>query len=902
VKTTVQENRELDEGIKTLGEKLGRGNLVEEAVGKMRPLLDDEGLKAYLFLADTFASLDPSFSTWLLQAGGNILSPLGDHSARREVLEALREMGRTKWSVVEHACRSLQELADVPREFILRWLRYGSTLADIDQDAALQYFEASIPVLKSLGTERFDLWASFGHEIARMSWKAAKEYFKSSSEVLKKIDPCDLERWARLGIYLVEKSPRIKAAYNAHSLLAAGSGAGKAKKVDLAVQYFKSAPQILSRLSIHDLEEWVEKGLETVETQRDKGTSFFSLQTGTSRMAVEGLVKGLELKDIHTVLCSYAEALRGSKLQIRSSSVFYKNLPGLSRFFSVTDGVKIFLPSRIEVFEGEDLNFKTYKWILTHELAHLLFGTFDINRTDLARLGELQSPLPAFKIFEFLEDERVDYLMGLQYPGLEKDRRLIMEAYLTRMPSHRREVRQSVFETLSFRVSGRLGESAGQDCRLTPLLKEALSKVICPGCSVKEVLDLTIQLYTSLNGEADCAVCENRESPDRVFYRGIIDFELVDAARSGMTRLVRDMTERFYERKMEIAPEHVTAALNRIEEAQLIDSQELLWQIEDSERLNGLFDEVQEIIADMEAERRIRRAVYYDEWDMKLDDYRKDWCRVRELDMPETSPVFYHRTIDENYGIVSLLRRHFGLLRPDRIKRFFREERGDDIDFDALIEAVVERHAGVMPSDRVYIRREKNLRDVSVAFLVDMSYSTGDVLSSGKRIIDVEREGLVLMAEALESIGDRWAVYGFSTHYRDKVDFFVVRDFDEPMGNEVKSRFESIKPIAQTRLGAAIRHANSLLARQGSRIRLLILLSDGRPYDIDYGDADYAVEDTRRALWEGRRKGVNSFCITVDKKSRDYLPYMYGEANYTLIDNIETLPVRLPLIYKRLTT
>jgi len=189
-----------------------------------------------------------------------------------------------------------------------------------------------------------------------------------------------------------------------------------------------------------------------------------------------------------------------------------------------------------------------------------------------------------------------------------------------------------------------------------------------------------------------------------------------------------------------------------------------------------------------------------------------------------------------------------------------------------------------------------------VAFLVDMSYSTGDVLSSGKRIIDVEREGLVLMAEALESIGDRWAVYGFSTHYRDKVDFFVVRDFDEPLSNEVKMRFESIRPIAQTRLGAAIRHANSMLARQPSRIRLLILLSDGRPYDIDYGDADYAIEDTRRALWEGKKKGVSSFCITVDKKSRDYLPYMYGEANYTLIDNIETLPARLPLIYKRLTT
>lgn len=242
------------------------------------------------------------------------------------------------------------------------------------------------------------------------------------------------------------------------------------------------------------------------------------------------------------------------------------------------------------------------------------------------------------------------------------------------------------------------------------------------------------------------------------------------------------------------------------------------------------------------------------------------------------------------------------MLRPDRFKRYFREERGDDLDLDAVIESIVERHAGKTPSDKVYIRRDKKLRDVSVAFLIDMSYSTGEVLPSGKRIIDVEREGLVLMAEALESIGDQWAVYGFSTERRDKADFFVVRDFNEPFNDTVKMRFEGIRPIALTRLGVAIRHANSFLEKQDSLIRLLILLSDGRPYDIDYGDVDYAVEDTRMALWEGRNKGINSFCITVDKKSRDYLPHMYGEANYTIIDNIEALPISLPLIYKKLTT
>ncbi|MGC2063368.1 MAG: hypothetical protein WA610_10325 [Thermodesulfovibrionales bacterium] len=894
------ERQTVQEIATSVAEKLGSADLVSETVRSLSSVLDEEGMKHYLLIVDSFSSLDRSLALFFLKSGRATLEPLRDPEARKEVLVLLLKMGRSKWSVVEAAYLKLPLLESYPA-LVLQWLQSASTLADIDQDVALQYLEGSISVIKSIGTGRFTDWASFGEEIARLSWKTAKEYFKSSPEVFKRIDACDLERWARLGIYLLEKSPKIKTGYDAHSMLAAGAAAGKSKKIDLALQYFKSAPQILARLSIKDLEEWVAKGLEAADTHKDSSASYFSLETGSSRNAVEGLVKGMELKDIHTVLRSYAEALAGKKLMLRSSSIFYKNLPGLSRFFSVTDGERIFLPSRIEAFADEELNFKTYKWILTHELGHLLHGTFDIEKKDLDCLTGLKNPNQAFKIFEFLEDERVDYLLGLTYPGLEKDRRTIMDAFLSQTHA-KGEVKRSVFESLSFRMTDTMTDSDTMICRLTPLLKEALAQVLRPDCTVRDVLDLTVRLYTSLNGETSCEVCENRESMDRLFYRGIIDYDLVENARSGTSRLVVDMVERFNEKKAGIARETVAAVLRQIEEAEIIDSEELLWQVEDSERLSELFEQVQNAIAEMEAEKRLRRSVYYDEWDMKLGDYRKDWCRVREMDMPETSPAFYHKTITENYGLVSLLRRHFSLLRPDRIKRFFREERGDDIDLDAVIEAVVERHAGITPSDRVYIRREKNLRDVSVAFLLDMSYSTGDELSSGKRIIDIEREGMVLMAEALESIGDQWAVYGFSSNYRDKVDFFVVHDFDEPFGITAKMRFESIRPIAQTRLGAAIRHANRLLARRPSRIRLLILLSDGRPYDIDYGDSDYAVEDTRRALWEGRRKGVNSFCITVDKKSRDYLPYMYGEANYTLIDNIETLPARLPLIYKRLTT
>jgi len=884
----------------TLIEKMGHDESVHEAIAGVRELLDEQGMKAYLLLVESFLSVDAPFSHLMIRTGYETLSGIQGQSARRESLEALLGMGRSKWSVVEQAYRMLPQITGVPGEFVPRWLSWGRSLADIDQDVALQYFDSSPVVIGSIGHERTERWALSGLVIAKKYWKAAREYFKSSPEITKKMDFCDLDRWARLGMYLIEKSPQMKAGYDAHSLLAQGTGAGKSKVMDLAVQYFRSAPQILGRLSLQDLENWVQKGLEITGTGSRKGEAYFSLRTGASRQEMDFLVKGLELKDIHTVLDSYAESLMGRKVRIRSSSVFYKNLPGLGRFFSVSDGSRVFVPSRMEIFGEEELNFKTYKWALTHELAHLLFGTFAITRDDTRQLDRLPAEVPAFKIFEFLEDERVDHLMGLLYPGLEKDRQLIMNAFAAQV-GRKEELGQSVFASVGFRFTEKPVSSSLRHHRLVELLSEAVSRVTVPGCTVQDVLDLTLRLCEAWDGGAVCEADESRETADRVFYRGVLDFKLVDETRLGMSKLVAWLVERFQEKNIEATPENIEKALDRIDEAEGPESEILLWQITGPDGLAELSEQVESELEEIEKESRFRRTVLYDEWDNALEDYKKDWCRVREIDMPSTSLLFYDQTVQKYYGMVSLLRRHFGLLRPDRVKRYFREERGDDLDIDALIEAVVERHAGITPSDRVYIRRDKKLRDVSVAFLVDMSYSTGEALPSGKRIIDVEREGLVMMAEALESIGDQWAVYGFSTERRDKVDFHVIRDFDEPFNDDVKMRFEGIKPMAQTRLGAAIRHANRLLGRQNSLIRLLILLSDGRPYDVDYGDVDYAVEDTKMALWEGRTKGINSYCITVDKKSRDYLPHMYGEANYTIIDNIDALPISLPLIYKKLT-
>ncbi|HVF28116.1 MAG TPA: VWA domain-containing protein, partial [Pyrinomonadaceae bacterium] len=164
------------------------------------------------------------------------------------------------------------------------------------------------------------------------------------------------------------------------------------------------------------------------------------------------------------------------------------------------------------------------------------------------------------------------------------------------------------------------------------------------------------------------------------------------------------------------------------------------------------------------------------------------------------------------------------------------------------------------------------------------------------------KEGIVLMSEALEAVGDPYAVYGFTSEGRRNVRFYVIKDFDEHYSEETERRIGGINYQHNTRLGAAVRHAAAKLQRQEARTRLLIVLSDGRPYDHDYGDARYAREDTREALRQARLDGITPFCITIDRDSEIELKDLYGEVGYTIIDDVLSLPERMPAIYRRLTT
>jgi nitric oxide reductase NorD protein len=257
---------------------------------------------------------------------------------------------------------------------------------------------------------------------------------------------------------------------------------------------------------------------------------------------------------------------------------------------------------------------------------------------------------------------------------------------------------------------------------------------------------------------------------------------------------------------------------------------------------------------------------------------------------------FREATLEKHRGLVKHLRKAFEAMR-DENRLLKRQKQGDNVDIDALVEALTDARDGSEMSDRLFMRMHRSERNIAVMFMVDMSGSTRGWIN------DAERESLVLLCEALETLGDRYAIYGFSGMTRKRCELYRIKRFDEPYNEEVRARISGIRPQDYTRMGFAIRHLSGVLNEVEARTRLLITLSDGKPDDYhDNYRTQYGIEDTRKALQEAQRSGIHPFCITLDEKARDYLPHLYGAANYTVIDEVSKLPFKVADIYRRLTT
>ena len=330
----------------------------------------------------------------------------------------------------------------------------------------------------------------------------------------------------------------------------------------------------------------------------------------------------------------------------------------------------------------------------------------------------------------------------------------------------------------------------------------------------------------------------------------------------------------------------------------------------------------------------------YDEWDYHHRVYLRGWCRLYETPLQATADTDSLALVAAVRPFAKAVRRRFEQVRPAGYQRVKKTPDGDELDLDAIVAARADIRIGASPDERVYSRREPTRRDVAAAFLVDLSASTDDILpeerepppardgeqdirdpffddedydfaarmaaeAAKRRIIDIQREAVLLMATALEGLGDRYGIYGFSGYGRDSVEYYVAKEFDAPFDRAVLDAIAAMKPKRSTRMGPAIRHGTAKLQASGAALKVLMIVSDGFPQDHDYGpdrgQHEYGVQDTAKALAEAQASGIETFCVTVDRSGHDYLRRMCPDERYMVIEETGELPDALQKAYRQLT-
>jgi len=881
---------------------------------------DDELLRSILEVATEIARRSAKHSAEFLNASGTVINELRTFNDSHLTVAAIALAGAfasraggiaaDAWAVIP------ESLAKLSVSDAKRLLKSTNDFLERGGGAALHILIAGGEIARR-ASEIFDEWIALLWVVAANGNASLVAFVRSSPGFIRLLN-ADPNRASA-----IELSRRV---LSLTKEIAAVDG-------EAALACFRSASRALRTVSIEQFEAWARRGLTTGRSDTRARRSYFSLETRGSYEALHSGSAGLALDAVQHLLHLYVEALTGREVDVAPLAA----VPDEAR---IDDGRTIHLPSLVNEFGDEDLDFRLYKVLAAHAAGQIEFGTYDrggmlrvahsaiaaryskenveaLDAFSLAdemvqlrkdedgpketkEVGEVGYrevlklfPMPqlARRVFGTLENGRIDRRLRRTYRGLSRDLDLIREHLSGNRPRIIELPYSLVPYELLFQIT-MLG-GARDDARA------AYTQVVSE-------LETVVSDYLV---REPATVADTLMATSRVYdlFQTVIpvddSVQQIDAPEDQTESDDESAGERMQQRQAERMPERR-------------DARELFNAWNDPS-MEGEPDEIMGAEAWSEGETpehvltEGEVAFNYDEWDRELTDHRLGWCRVVEKKVKHGDRNFVEHTKERHKGVISSIRHQFQLMKPENLIRVANEVDGEEFDLNAIIDYVIDRRADGQQSERIYTKRLRRRRDVAVSFLLDQSSSTARTIGRhplqpytrpGRRIIEIEKEGLVLMSEALEAVGDVYSINGFTSEGRRNVKFYVVKDFDEKYNDEVKRRIGGITYQNNTRLGAAIRHATARLGKQDARTRLLIVLSDGRPYDHDYGDARYAREDTREALRQAKNEGITPFCITIDRESEAELRDLYGEIGYTIIDDVLSLPERLPGIYRRLTT
>ncbi len=692
----------------------------------------------------------------------------------------------------------------------------------------------------------------------------------------------------------------------------------------LCFTYLEEGTQALALFPAELLGEWVRKILALYERKGLVGAREFMAGVDKYFLGPRRGEAGVQLAEISSRMLLYICGVSGVSLQIAAAP-----LPS-------TDTRTIYLPDYLDVFSEKQKNILLYKMLVTLQWGQLASRIF----TDVYDRGSADGPFAGYPdrllaedLFSVLQFIKVYRFLAKELPGMVRHggqlcHRLIMEI----QPEGDKKERSTALRNFLLHSTGflqqreeiisvgapiiySLADTPWTTCCLHVLPRfYAYFENLAGGYRLGQAALLLGAFDFLRSGET---VRLRREEEKKKFITMLVAFlqkknsgvksdndgqAAVNDRTSDTLLLLKILTEeglpksglppmRLADGNPELPEELVGLASDIINDLGSLPEA----YVQTAAGLAGGGIHRQEGVVAESANAPVAGAAYsYNEWDYRRGGYRDAWCSLYEKTLQPVVSSFVATTLEKYRSQHKRLLRQFAMLRPSR--RVVRRRRhGDDIDLDALIEALCDTQAGIPPSDRLFTRSLRIERDITALFLVDMSNSTEGWISVALK------EALVLLAEALETVGDRYGIYGFSGMRRSRSDLYHIKHPEEAYGIVVQQRIAAITPREYTRMGPPIRHLTKKLLGSPSRIRLLVVISDGKPEDYDNYKGQYAIEDTRKALLEARGGGVHPFCITIDKAAHEYLAHMFGRGNYIFVNDVSMLPAKMTEIYRRLT-
>ncbi len=705
--------------------------------------------------------------------------------------------------------------------------------------------------------------------------------------------------------------------------------------------FFRSVLRVLEALDEGaELEGFVAEGLAEMEVSPQAAEAFFALETRGARAFLKRHDAAVHFEDVERTLRGYAHILTD-----RRHVLLPRRFDGL--FPAILDEEGLPVAERASSFPVWEENFILLKLQVSLALRWEAENTRGLKVRDWKPeapvdgglsviFGHYIAPLVAAGMFAYVEAARLQPAIGRDLPGLAADLALLRRRLF---PSGRPNPLEGVPAALLFLALGgsfseidaldeplaRLAEFArlAAEGRTTPLDSLRLTEHFCELLGEGELVrlhaiedlfedDPWLAYMLEQGSDRPSPGSDKSSEIDPVDTnqtpRGSRSDELSEAPKADLA-----MLRAFLERNPEVT---VLRSDGTLDPTGLFVTGLMGSGLPGMDpSTEGQAGQPLPLVATARAGQTALGVFMHDEWDHEIQGYRAAWCQVHEIGLEGEDASFFSEALERHAALLPEMRRQFQRVRPEgyRIVRGLYD--GEEIDLNAAIDARADLRARITPSSRIYTARQQEERDVATLFLLDVSASTDEEIepaapgsrpgTRGRRVLDIQKEALAIMGQALEEIGDLYAIYGFSGHGRDRVEVFQVKSFDERLSLAVRARVGALEPQRSTRMGAALRQATRRLSPLPSRAKHLILLSDGFPQDFDYGrdrrSNVHGLRDTARAFAEAERAGISTFCITVDRAGHDYLREMCPPDRYLVIDDIETLPRELPRIYSRAT-